>query len=250
MSNKKLLQSLLSLTTFAFLAAPACRLDPPKGSGRGTGGGSGVCIEDPEDVMMGVGGAGGGAGAGGDMGVGGVGGSAGGSGGGDAGALAASDDINRVITPVACSGTSQSPDVVPLTYTPGYTPDPAVHADGQRAAHQHVAAPTRSSRCTARCSATPSHTQFNDIQRSYDTELDSRLSLPRRLARHEPRRGHGRRPAERRDRQQRAGRILDGVPGQHGPRRGLRPRPRVRRSARRSATRCRRPGDDVAGARA
>ena len=51
MSNKKLIKSLLSLTTFAFLAAPACRLDPPKGSTAGTGGMTGVCIEDPEDVM-------------------------------------------------------------------------------------------------------------------------------------------------------------------------------------------------------
>ena len=165
MSNKKLLQSLLSLTTFAFLAAPACRLDPPKISGPGTGGGSGVCIEDPEDVMMGVGGAGGGAGAGGDMGVGGVGGSAGGSGGGDAGALAASDDINRVITPVACSGTSQSPDVVPLTYTPGYTPDPAV----TQTVNELLISMSRADKIKQMYGTLfgdPFHTQFNDIQRS------------------------------------------------------------------------------------
>ena len=42
------------------------------------------------------------------------------------------------------------------------------------------------------------HTQFNDIQRSQDTDSDPRLAVPRRLPRHEPRRGHGRRHARTR----------------------------------------------------
>jgi beta-glucosidase len=169
MSNKKLIKSLLSLTIFAFLAAPACRLDPPKGSAMGGGGMTGVCIEDPEDVMTGLGGAGGGAGSGGDTGVGGVGGSAGGSGGGDAGALAASDDINRVITPIACSGTTQSPEVVPLAYTPGYTPDPGV----KQTVAELLISMSRADKIKQMYGTLfgdPFHTQFNDIQRSYDTD--------------------------------------------------------------------------------
>ena len=47
MSNKKLIKSLLSLATFAFLAAPACRLTRRKSRRRSPDGGSAVCIEDP-----------------------------------------------------------------------------------------------------------------------------------------------------------------------------------------------------------
>ena len=57
---------------------------------------------------------------------------------------------------------------------------------------------------------------------------DSRLPLPGRLARHEPRRGFLGLVSDRRGGRRRQRRLLDRVPGQHRARRGLRSRSRVR----------------------
>ena len=47
MSNMKFLKPLLFLATVSVMAAPACRLSPPKAQEEGEGGVA-ACIEDPE----------------------------------------------------------------------------------------------------------------------------------------------------------------------------------------------------------
>ena len=196
MSNKKLLQSLLSLTTFAFLITPACRLDPPKGT-TGAGGG-GVCVEDVDpnigvdDGATGAGGSAGGAGgdtgAGGGAGAatfasggeggdssggtsGGSGGSAGGGGGmggsGGSGPSAESDP-SRVITPIACSGSNQSPYLVEFKYAPGYTPNPTLQQDVEKTVNG-MSLDDKILQMFGSYYGDGAMTQFSNIQRSQDT---------------------------------------------------------------------------------
>ncbi len=195
MSNKKLLQFLLSLTTFAFLVTPACRLDPPRES-TGAGGG-GVCVEDVDpnigvdDVGTGAGGSAAGGAGGGDAGAGGAatlasagaggdssGGAAGagGAGGGAAGGASGSgssgsaeSDPGRTITPIACSGSNQSPYVVDFKYAPGYSPDPA----RQQLVDSTVNGMSLEDKIVQMFGTyygDGSMTQFSNIQRSLDTK--------------------------------------------------------------------------------
>jgi beta-glucosidase len=141
MSNMKLSQSLL-LTAVSFLAA--CSLSPPKSTG-GTGGIGALCIEESDAGVDANADASDEAGADG--------------GGGDA------DDINRVITPIACPDPSIT---ITLPYTPGYTPDPAVLARVDMAIGSMTLA-EKALQMQGTKFGSPFSTQFNDIQRSQDT---------------------------------------------------------------------------------
>ena len=166
MPNMKPFKPLLLLTV-GFLAAPACSLPAPKRT-MNTGGMSGVtCADDMEDRDGAVTAE-------------------------DGGGVEAGNNINNLVTPVSCAGVGPNPNAIDK-YSQGYTQDPNGARQGGG---------TRSRRCPREDKiiqmrgvkyGTATNVQYTDIQRSEDTSIDSRLPLPRRLARHEPRRGHGRR---------------------------------------------------------
>jgi beta-glucosidase len=180
MSNMNLLKPLCFLATVSFLAAPACRLPPPVPQEDTTDGGSALCVDDPPDDLgppAGTGGSGGGGGAGGEGGgaggsLGGAGGDtsalggAGGGAGGGGGTAGGGDDINRIVTPVACPGPTAL--VVPFPYVQPYNPDPAAIQEVDMA----VASMSRADKIKQMYGTLYGNafsTQFNDIQRSLDT---------------------------------------------------------------------------------
>jgi len=145
MSNMNLLKPLLFIAA-GLLAGSACSLSPPKGTG-GTGGGGQVCIDESD--------------AGVEAGADDAGDAAATDGGGDD----AADNINQVITPVACPDPSIT---LKLAYTPGYTPDPSVLARVDMA----IGSMTLSEKVLQMQGTkygNPFSLQFNDIQRSQDT---------------------------------------------------------------------------------
>jgi len=73
-----------------------------------------------------------------------------------------------VITPVSCSGTSKSPDEVELAYVRPYTPDPAVQMEVTTQL-TNMSRDDKIKQMYGTLFGDPFHTQFSDIQRSYDT---------------------------------------------------------------------------------
>ncbi len=127
----------------AVLAAPACKLDPPKiQGGTGTGGSSALCTDD-EDVDGGVDDDGG------------TPADAGTDGGGN---------IDNIVTAVACNGTN----AMPLPYTPGYSTPPSLkQMVDQTLVNMSFADKAWQMRGTKFGDAFGP--QYNDTQRSIDT---------------------------------------------------------------------------------
>lgn len=131
--------SLSLLLVFGLLAAPACSLDPPKHNSN-TGGTTGnVCEDEDPD---------GGVDAGDDEPDGG-------------------DDIDRVVTPVACAGSGPNPNAIDR-YSQGYTQDPAVLAKVQ-ATLSSISLADEAAQMRGMPFGSAFAAQFNDIQRSMDT---------------------------------------------------------------------------------
>jgi len=148
MPRMKSLASLLLPAAGLLLAAPACRLDPPKVSMPQSG--SGICIEDPDETV--------------DGGV---------DGGADASDDAATDDagtvdINRVVVPTACAGGIPNDYAVEFPYAPGYTPDPQALMDVNLTVST-MSRTDKAKQMRGTLYGDPFHTQYNDIQRSQDT---------------------------------------------------------------------------------
>jgi beta-glucosidase len=140
--------TLLSLLGAGLLAAPACTLPPPKEII--VGGGSMVCIDDPDEVVSTDGGVADGPAA--DP---------------DAGAPDAVD-ITRVVTPVSCAAGVDNPYAVEFKYAPGYEPTASGDMDVDMAlAAMSLGDKAKQMRGTLYGSAVA--TQYNDIQRSLDT---------------------------------------------------------------------------------
>jgi beta-glucosidase len=131
MSKMNLIKPLLFLTTFSFLAAPACRLSPPPAQDE-TDGGMMMCNENPEIDP-------------------------------DAGVPAGSDAGTIVVTPAACPGPNAL--AVEFKYAPGYATDPAVKMQVDTA----IATMSRGDKIKQMYGTlygSAFATQFNDIQRS------------------------------------------------------------------------------------
>jgi beta-glucosidase len=183
--------------TLGLVAMSACSLPPP--NSRTGGGGATGMTEACQDEVAGAGGSGGvtgGGGAGGDGGMsGGAGGTGGMSGGGMSGGLLmspggaggmsggggsmsggagtgaggtnVSDDINRVIVPVACANSAPNANAIDK-YSQGYTPDPAVLNRVQTV----LSTMTLEDEVLQMfgLKITPFYAPFNNIQRSEDTK--------------------------------------------------------------------------------
>ena len=144
MSNTKSLK-LLPLLVAGFLAAPACKLDPPK-AGAQTDAQAFTCTDDVELD-------------GGPAGTGGSGASAGVDGG--------TGFVD--ITPVSCNGTNAAAALAMFKYAPGYTPDPTVQQRVEDTVNS-MSLPDEILQMVGTPYGSAYSTQMNDVERSQDTD--------------------------------------------------------------------------------
>jgi beta-glucosidase len=141
------------LLAAGFLAAPACRLDPPT-SGVAPDASSAACVDDEIDEYTGPAGTG----------------FTGSVDGGQAGGVDSGAGVGITVTPVSCNGTNSAAALALFKYAPGYKADPAVRQRAEDTVNKSgITLEDEATQMRGVEFGTASAPQMHDIERSYDT---------------------------------------------------------------------------------